>query len=776
MENKHWIQGDCVCESPLFRRIFTLEALPQAAWLEICGLGYFLLYANGRRVGEQEFVPAPTNYSSVLGCEAGYPVWEERRTYRCQYLTFDLLPYLRAGENALGVQLGNGWYHQTRRTAEGKFIFGWPKLRYELHLLWQDGSESVIESDSQTQWRPSEIADNNLFYGERHDLRLRREDWCLPESAGKSGEKNGAQEPEQERAAQTLTEAANEPMEEPAATVTADEAASTAEEASAAAKWQAARPTHAPQSLLTEQTCPADRVLRRVQPVLLRREGACALYDCGENLAGRVVVRCHGESGMTVRVRHSEELTADGAALDFASAGGEGQIQEDVYVCAGLTQTAWPKFCWHAFRYFTVEGAAEPEAVEVIGTPAAVVSSFRCSDPTLNWLYESYLRTQQANYHGCIPSDCPHRERLGYTGDGQLTAQAAMMTMEVRALYEKWYQDILDSQGGDSGHIPHTAPFLGGGGGPGGWGGAVYLVPLRYYQVYGDTALLEKGYEAIVRWLDYMESRSEDGLVVAEEAGGWCLGEWCAPAGAALPPEPYVNTYFYIGGLRTLRQTARLLGRQEPSWLEKRLRRSEGSLVRAYFDEASGDFCGGIGAANAYALRLGLGDARTARNLTARYSDLSRLDTGIFGTPLLLEQLFAQGEAELAYRILTGDGPLSFARMRERGATTLWETWEGDMSHNHPMFGSVVPLLFTEILGVRTESGTVQERGGAFGTAEAEKPAADTAKARVTVRPAEISALRWAEGTVRTASGLVSVRWERGADGALHIEKKEGDK
>ena len=145
----------------------------------------------------------------------------------------------------------------------------------------------------------------------------------------------------------------------------------------------------------------------------------------------------------------------------------------------------------------------------------------------LNWLYEAYIRTQLDNYHGCIPSDCPHRERLGYTGDGQLTAETAMLLLDTKELYRKWYQDILDSQGAETGHIPHTAPFLGGGGGPGGWGCAVYQVPLAWAKIYGDDSLLVQGYDAILRWFDYMDAHSEKGLVVREEEGGWCLGDWC---------------------------------------------------------------------------------------------------------------------------------------------------------------------------------------------------------------------------------------------------------
>ena len=107
-----------------------------------------------------------TDYASVLGCETTYPVWEERSAHRCRYLSFDLLPYLKAGENVLAVRLGNGWYHQTERIAEGKFIFGLPKLWFELTLTDADGRQEWIESDRQTLWHPGGLLKNNLFLGE----------------------------------------------------------------------------------------------------------------------------------------------------------------------------------------------------------------------------------------------------------------------------------------------------------------------------------------------------------------------------------------------------------------------------------------------------------------------------------------------------------------------------------------------------------------------------------------------------------------------------------
>lgn len=448
MKKEHWICGGASCEAPLFRRSFWLDRTErfQSARLEICGLGYFLFYINGKRISDQELMPAMTNYASVLGCETTYPVWEERSAHRCRYLSFDLLPYLKAGENVLAVRLGNGWYHQTERIAEGKFVFGLPKLWFELTLTDADGRQEWIESDRQTLWHPGGLLKNNLFLGEVRDLRKEPEGWQDP-GADLSG-------------------------------------------------WKPAQPVHAPETLLEEQTCPPDRVIRKLYPILIGEHDGRKIYDCRENIAGRVVLSCLGKKGECITVRHAEELAADGT-LDFESAGGSDQLQQDHYICDGRIQTLHPLFCWHGFRYFETEGPCEVLCAEVIHTDVAVTSSFSCSDPVLNWLYEAYIRTQLDNYHGCIPSDCPHRERLGYTGDGQLTAETAMLLLDTKELYRKWYQDILDSQGAETGHIPHTAPFLGGGGGPGIRGkgaaaGGIYQYVLLLAWIAGNDANFRK--------------------------------------------------------------------------------------------------------------------------------------------------------------------------------------------------------------------------------------------------------------------------------------------
>lgn len=740
MKKEHWICGGAGCEAPLFRRSFWLDRTErfQSARLEICGLGYFLFYINGKRISDQELMPAMTDYASVLGCETTYPVWEERSAHRCRYLSFDLLPYLKAGENVLAVRLGNGWYHQTERIAEGKFVFGLPKLWFELTLTDADGRQEWIESDRQTLWHPGGLLKNNLFLGEVRDLRKEPEGWQYP-CADLSG-------------------------------------------------WKPAQPVHAPETLLEEQTCPPDRVIRKLYPILIGEYDGRKIYDCRENIAGRVVLSCLGKKGECITVRHAEELAADGT-LDFESAGGSDQLQQDHYICDGRIQTLHPLFCWHGFRYFETEGSCEVLCAEVIHTDVAVTSSFSCSDPVLNWLYEAYIRTQLDNYHGCIPSDCPHRERLGYTGDGQLTAETAMLLLDAKELYRKWYQDILDSQGAETGHIPHTAPFLGGGGGPGCWGCAVYQVPLAWAKIYGDDSLLVQGYDAILRWFDYMDAHSEKGLVVREEEGGWCLGDWCFPASEEKEqlPEAFINTFYYLHGLQEMMQISEKMNNKLPIRFAEREKNVKNAFLDAYFDPETGDFCEGRAAGNAYGLALGLGDERTKKHLVEKYEALGRFDTGIFGTSMLLEQLFSIGAGDLAVRLLTNDSEAaSFAHMKRNGATTLWERWDGRESHNHPMFGACVRLLFTQILGIRM-------------TPSAQPPVVNPAQPDVTAPPAQAlkpldgelqppavpasaqhfsyeirlssqRQLTWAKGSIQTPDGILSVSWELLENGEKQVE------
>ncbi len=282
-------------------------------------------------------------------------------------------------------------------------------------------------------------------------------------------------------------------------------------------------------------------------------------------------------------------------------------------------------------------------------------------------------------------------------------------------------------------------------------GGAVYLIPAAYYELTGDISFPAKYYPNMRFWLGYMHGHCESGLITHEEEGGWCLGEWCTPGAPMIPPE-FVNTYFYIKGIRTVLDFAEMLAIPEDrSILEQRQQKSVQALVKKYFDPSTGSFCSGENGADAFAVDIGLGDWRTLENLVERYKKKGTFDTGIFGTDLLIDVLFRHGYGELAYQLLVNHGEASFERMRQAGATTIWEFWDGSDSHDHPMLGGCVRSLFTHILGIRQKPGSVGFED-------------------VSVFPEDIPGISWAKGHITTPYGEICVSYARGADGNIQLD------
>lgn len=645
-----WIAGSKDCQSPVFFRRFHVGKLSNAV-LHITGLGYFSAQVNGSPVTEHRLQPVCSEYSARDLTQFQYPL-KDHFTYRIYFCSYDVTALLREGENELSIQLGNGWYRQAERTAEGPPTYGdILKTIYCLELT--AGDERVrICSDGSEVWQDSFIRYNNLFTGEIHDLGF---------------------VPEQEERVCILPDA---------------------------------------EAVLSPQTGIPDKLIRTLVPRLLWERSGRRIYDAGENISGLVRLKVSGVPGEKVVLRFSEELTADGA-LDFESTGahyvcvsGRKQIQQDECICGEKPAVFEPRFCWHSFRYFEVEGPGFEPEVLVIHSNAPVTGRFRSDSEGLNFLFEAFIRTQLNNMHGSIPSDCPHRERLGYTGDGQVAAMAAMLTLDTKDFYRKWMQDILDTQDIETGHTQHTAPFGGGGGGPVGWGGAIAVVPYRYFKRYGDTALLESSWDGIEKWIRYIQTRMDSGLIVREEEKGWCLGDWVTLEPIQLP-EPFVNTCLFIRYLDMLTEAAPLIGKASSAANFRRIQELCRKAVRkAYFNDTTGHFCGGVQGADAYGLHAGMGDERTEKLLVERYDTLMHFDTGFIGTDVLLEELFRLGAHDTAHKLLSGEEMGSFLYMKRHGATTLWERWDGKESHCHPMFGGCVRHLFEGFLGIRQAYGT----------------------------------------------------------------------
>lgn len=673
-------------DAPLFRKEFN-AVKGEKAEITICGLGFFHLYINGKKVSDDLLTPNATNYSERDLSLLNFPLPSEM-AYRIYAVKYDITDYLLDGANTLAVMLGNGYYNQNKRMAEGNVVFGTPKLCYVIEKESGD-----VLCDETTLARKGYILENNLYMGEYHDYTQ------YPEGFDKNGYSgNGFSE----------------------STV-----------------------IPAPESNFQLQFSPSDKVIRSLEPKLIKDEGKTKLYEVSENTVGYAVFKC-GEKGKKIVVSYAEEIYDERPYYGVKFADG---YQTDTFITDGSDREYIPEFTWHGFRYFRVEGDVEPVRVDVVHSDCPVISSFESDNENLNWLYEAYIKTQLCNMHSGVPSDCPHRERLGYTGDGQLCCEAGMMLLDSREFYRKWLYDIADCQCKNSGHVPHTAPWMGGGGGPSGWGGAIIEVPYKFYKIYGDKELLDEFFPKMLRFLDYLESRSENGLVYREEEPGWCLGDWCPPEKIRIP-EVYVNTCLYVRFMQQTVEAAEILGREdEAAHLAERIEKVKRAIKVAYYSFHQNTYCGDIQGASCLALQTGLGDEGVKQEVYNKYKKLGMFDSGIIVTEALPRFLFENGQAQIAFDLLSSDKDVSFAYMKKNGATTLWENWSGADSRNHPMFGAVTKYLFTYLLGIRQP-----ENGAGYKD--------------VIITPCFVDGMNRAKGHLETASGVVSVDYMKNGNKA----------
>lgn len=520
--------------------------------------------------------------------------------------------------------------------------------------------------------------------------------------------------------------------------------------------WEPAVETEPLDTEYCTTDCPPDRLIAELPLKVVGKGTAGIVYDCGENTTGYPQLKLHAKRGEKVEVRFSEELLPDGT-IDLTHA--HGQVFS--VIADGTERMIQPEFTWYGFRCFEVIGDATPTCVKVVHADVPVSSTFDCDNETLNWIYKTFLHTMLCNMHTGHPSDCPHLERRGYTGDGQLTCHAALSVLDGKAFYEKWLQDIGDCQDTLSGHIQYTAPYIRSGGGPGGWGSAIVEVPYQLYRHFGDRQILAQYYPHMRRYIDYLEAHSEFGLVTSDKEGEWCLGDWCGPNilypekditshnQQVVLPAPMVNTYFMVRSLQQMAKIARIIGNEEdiPAYEEKAALRKK-AIRAAYFNTFDGNFIMNVQGANAFAVDLGLGDQKTYPNMVSYYKKLGHFDTGIFATDILIRTLFENGDEELAVELLTNNGEQGFEHWRQNGATTFHEYWDSNRSrsHCHPMFGAPVAYFFEYLLGIR-------QREDSAGYAA------------LLIQPKAVAKFGRMAGSMKTPAGTVAVRYQKEAGG-----------
>ncbi len=682
---------------PYVRKSFNLDKPVKQAELFVNVLGFGELYINEKKLTEDLYLFPYTQYNKqypkdLPECCADDPFFNDDISYTILYNKFDIKNFLKKGKNVIGIIVSGGWY-RSGKDKHGSFRnYGSTKVCFRIKIEFEDGEKQEILSDGDCRWHESFLIEGGVFHESQDE---RKEILHFSKADYDDSDWNGV------RIAQVPNE-----------------------------------------SEFRLNDCPANKIIRYVEPKCVKSTDEYAIYDVGENITGFPILQSENvQEGDTIFCVYSEALDENGELNEFHS-----YNQNTSFISDGR-KTHNLRFTWHGFRYFKVwatKGDVFCKVCAVVHADVKNTSVFESDSPLLNWLYKAYVNSQLQNYQCGLPTDCPQIERKGYTGDGQLLADLGMMLFDSKKIYKKWIQDIADCQDSKTGFVHYTAPcFIGCGGGPGGWSIAIISVPYAYYKAYGDREMLIELYPKMQKYLQFMQDSSPNGIV-EKKREGWCLGDWESPRGrnGLLPPE-FVNTCFYILALKQMIEIAKVLGKTEDvAVYEKRIKELSENINARFYNAATGDYCENDQGANAIALKVGLGDLRTVKNLAQRYENLCEFDTGIFATKYLIEMLMEYGYQEVAYKMLTSDKECSYSAWKKQGATTLYESWRNARSYNHPMFGSVVEYFFSYLLGIRQAEDSVAYR-------------------KVEIKPLEVNALKKISGSLQTASGRISISIER---------------
>lgn len=719
----------------LLSTTFELASAPTAARLYATALGIYEAFLNGQRVGTTELAPGATSYDRTVYAQA-----------------YDASGLLRAGTNRLELVLSDGWYRG--QVAAFRIPAGWGTtlaVRAELH------ADGALVASSGPQWtsQPSEIIRADLMDGQTTDFQV-------------------------------------EPSPTVPVLVDQVEAPPTS--------WSPAPPV---------------RVVETSAPVAVTRVAdGTWVADFGQNASGWIRLADLGPAGTRTTIDYGEyvgpDVDLDTSHLDSMKPGEPPIrfVQRDEVISAGGGEAFEPRHTVHGFRYARLarEGDLDPTALamQVVHSDLVPTGSFECNDPDLTRLWEVARWSFRGNAVD-IPTDCPTRERVGWTGDYQVFISTATRLYDVLGFSRKWLQSVRDDQL-DDGRIANFSPDgrrvkhnLGEQfammTGSAGWGDAIVEVPWQLYLAYGDRQALAENYDAMVRWVDWAlgtarsarhpsrVERSAEPLPHEQYLwdGSFHWGEWCEPkpkAADGTPIDPLqtnpmawfmadkgeVGTAFLHRSAATLARIAGLLGHAESAARYHQAAEQVREAWRTEFLTADGRTTTDTQASYVRALSFGLMPAELRDAAAARLAELvaetgDHLTTGFLATADLLPVLADTGHADAAYRVLFQRTSPSWLAMLDRGATTIWEDWDGIDDHgkahdslNHYSKGAVVRFLHSHALGLRQAEGS-------------------TAWESFVIAPVLHPSLSWARGSLNTPQGLISVEWQRdGSDLTVIVE------
>ncbi|WP_167613797.1 alpha-L-rhamnosidase [Maribellus sediminis] len=639
--------------APYFRKEFTTDKTIKSARVYVAAAGLHELYLNGERVGDHVLDPVYTRF--------------DRRNL---YVTFDVTHQLENGNNAIGILLGNGWYNHQSTAVWYFHKAPWrnrPAFCLDLRINYEDGTTEVINSGKDWKTSLSPVIFNSIYTAEHYDARLEQPGWCEPDFDD--------------------------------------------------SKWNNVIYRSAPsQNIVSQMLHPIRHVQKIEAKSITKLNDTTYVFDIGRNIAGVSQITVAGGEGTILRLKHGERLYDDGHVdisnidVHYRPTGDSDPFQTDIYILNGSgTETFMPRFNYKGFQYVEVTSnkalqlSKESLTAYFMHSDVPVAGKLETTNPTINRIWAATNNSYLSNLFG-YPTDCPQREKNGWTGDAHIAIETGLYSFDGITIYEKWLADHRDEQQ-PNGVLPSIIPTDGWGyewgNGPD-WTSTIALIPWNIYLFYGDASLLEVCYENIKRYVDHITEISPSGTTT------WGLGDW-VPVKSKSPVELTSTCYYYADAL-ILAKAAKLFNKAADA--EKYVTLAQ-TIKKAFNDKffhaETGIYASGTQTELSAPLYWGLvpeqDKGRVAAKLAERVeADNFHLDVGLLGQKAILNALSENGYAEVAYKVAAQETYPSWGWWMVNGATTLFENWDidaqNDISMNHIMFGEIGAWLYKGLGGI----------------------------------------------------------------------------
>jgi alpha-L-rhamnosidase len=635
------------------------RGIPVRATAYICGMGYYELYMDNQKIGDHVLDPILKEYDISV-----------------PYVTYEIDPKLFRRSNDLQVILGNGRYYAPR-IHEPTFTrtYGYPKLLFKMVMEYADGATQEVVSN--TDWimtTDGPIRANNDYDGEIYDARME----------------------------QNLK---NERL------------------------WYNAKKVDAPKGNLVAQNMPPMRVIEEIKPVSLNEVSPGVwVFDMGQNMVGWCRLKVKGKTGTEVQLRHAEVLQDDG---NLYMANIRGAKVRDIYTLKGDPdgETYEPRFSYHGFRFVEVTGCPGQPTLDtitgcVVHTDLPFVGKFECSNAMINQIHKNISWGLRGNYLS-IPTDCPQRdERQGWQGDRAAESLGEMFLFDNVTLYSKWLQDIEESQTPEGNLSDVCPPFWPLYSPNVTWPSAFTIVPESILKQYGDDRPIRRHYAAMVKWLNFLDQFIKDGIIEADNYGDWCVPPERKELIHSQDParktsKGILATSYYIHNLNLTARYADMLGKPD----EAKSHRDKAAMMTAafnkkYYDAETGKYDNGTQTSCVLPLYFGLvPEGHREKVFATLMSNIENvtdyhIGTGLIGGQWLNRVLTEFGRADISYRFVSNTDYPSWGYMVGKGATTIWELWNGDTadpamnSGNHVMLvGDLTIWLYQNLAGIKSDDG-----------------------------------------------------------------------